>query len=177
METRSHNINFTTYSSAITITFYPDSDQLKAHGPLWIKSKALAQELHIDLGPAEYIAFCIDDFYTDLASIPRFLWPIVSPYDYYMLVPAIAHDYLYRKKTITLYIYNSDSGNMLQLGQRFIPQKAADRLIKEKMADFGAGVVKRNAVYATLRLVGHHAYEHTKDIVDHARSSDNKNNT
>ena len=36
------------------------------------------------------------DFETDLASIPRFLWPIFAPQYSGFVAPAILHDYLYR---------------------------------------------------------------------------------
>lgn len=35
-------------------------------------------------------------FETDLASIPRFLWPIFAPHYSGFVAPAILHDYLYR---------------------------------------------------------------------------------
>jgi hypothetical protein len=34
-------------------------------------------------------------FETDLASIPRILWPLFAPNDDYTVYPAIVHDYLY----------------------------------------------------------------------------------
>jgi hypothetical protein len=34
-------------------------------------------------------------FVTDLASIPRFIWPIVSPMRSKTITPAVLHDYLY----------------------------------------------------------------------------------
>lgn len=36
------------------------------------------------------------NFKTDLASIPRFLWPIIAPQYSGFVAPAILHDYLYR---------------------------------------------------------------------------------
>lgn len=36
------------------------------------------------------------DFETDLASIPRVLWPIFAPQYSGFVAPAILHDYLYR---------------------------------------------------------------------------------
>jgi hypothetical protein len=36
------------------------------------------------------------DFQTDLASIPRLLWPILAPQYSGFVAPAILHDYLYR---------------------------------------------------------------------------------
>jgi len=36
------------------------------------------------------------DFQTDLASIPRMLWPILAPQYTSFIAPAILHDYLYR---------------------------------------------------------------------------------
>ena len=39
------------------------------------------------------------DFTTDLASIPRILWPVISPQYSGFVAPAILHDYLYRCHT------------------------------------------------------------------------------
>ncbi len=36
------------------------------------------------------------DFETDLASVPRLLWPIFAPQYSGFVAPAILHDYLYR---------------------------------------------------------------------------------
>lgn len=38
-------------------------------------------------------------FNTDLASIPRVLWPFMSPAYSAFIAPSILHDYLYRAKT------------------------------------------------------------------------------
>lgn len=40
------------------------------------------------------------DFQTDLASIPRLLWPILAPQYSGFVAPAILHDYLYRCNTV-----------------------------------------------------------------------------
>ncbi len=37
-----------------------------------------------------------DGFETDLASIPRLLWPIFAPHDPRYAAAAVVHDYLYR---------------------------------------------------------------------------------
>lgn len=39
------------------------------------------------------------DFQTDLASIPRFLWPVFAPQYSGFVSPSILHDYLYRCRT------------------------------------------------------------------------------
>ena len=41
------------------------------------------------------------NFKTDLASIPRVLWPIIPPQYSKFVAPAILHDYLYRYDTNT----------------------------------------------------------------------------
>lgn len=40
---------------------------------------------------------------TDLASIPRILWPLISPFDEYAL-GSIVHDYLYDSKIVSRWI-------------------------------------------------------------------------
>ncbi|MFA5240508.1 MAG: DUF1353 domain-containing protein [Phycisphaerae bacterium] len=38
-------------------------------------------------------------FITDLASVPRFLWPLYPPQDTRTIRPAILHDYMYQQYT------------------------------------------------------------------------------
>lgn len=52
------------------------------------------QKMRVSVDDAQYII--PKGFQTDLASIPRFLWPIFAPQYTGFVAPAILHDYLYR---------------------------------------------------------------------------------
>jgi len=154
----SQNLHFATYKADITVTILPDIDNVFVHGPLWIKSKTLAKNLNIQLKRGQYLAFEIKDMFSDGASVPRPLWPLMHPFDHDLLAPAIAHDYLYRQKTIKLYVYDRIKGEMRPLGLRHINRKAADALFYEKMRDFGASYPKAITAYAAVRAFGKKAY-------------------
>lgn len=66
-------------------------------------------EYHIGQYPSEDIIKVPKGFITDLASIPRIFWPILSPIDEYAKA-AVLHDWLYYTgmypKTKTEYIFN-----------------------------------------------------------------------
>ncbi len=72
-------------------------------------------------------------FKTDLASIPRPLWWFIAPTDWFILVPAVLHDYLYR--------------------YTLLPRKECDRAFLDKMRDFDRRVVvRRYLAWLAVRL-------------------------
>lgn len=72
-------------------------------------------------------------FVTDFASIPRFLWPILSPWDVYCKA-CIIHDYLYRTKTCS--------------------RKLADQTMYEAAIVIGTPKWKAKTLYIAVRLFG-----------------------
>lgn len=52
------------------------------------------EPMHVKIDGNEYVI--PKDFETDLASIPRLLWPIIAPQYSSFIAPSILHDYLYR---------------------------------------------------------------------------------
>lgn len=73
-------------------------------------------------------------FLTDLASVPRGLWPIVAPFGDHGQA-AVLHDWLYH-----------------QCDQR--GRKWADRQFLEAMAALGVGLVKRRVMWSAVRAFG-----------------------
>lgn len=57
-------------------------------------------EYHVGSYPSEEVISIPIGFETDFASIPRFLWPIISPIDDHGKA-AVVHDYLYFKGIYT----------------------------------------------------------------------------
>lgn len=80
-------------------------------------------------------------FKTDLASIPRALRSVISVCDSHM-VAAVIHDYLYRDKS-----------------QAFRGRKEADKIFRQIMKDIGVGRIKRNTMYAGVRVGGWGSYQ------------------
>jgi len=75
------------------------------------------------------------DFKTDLASIPRILWPIVAPQYTSFVAPAILHDYLYRCHTT--------------VSRQFADEVIYSALITENVSAFTA-----SKFYVAVRLFG-----------------------
>ena len=51
-------------------------------------------EYHVGTYPSKIVIYVPVGFVTDFASIPRFLWPLISPIDEHGKA-AVVHDYLY----------------------------------------------------------------------------------
>ena len=75
-------------------------------------------------------------FITDLASVPRFLWPIIPPFGHWSK-PAVLHDYL----------YNSNSPHK--------PSRAeADKLFREAVIDCNGHGITAWVLWAGVRIGG-----------------------
>jgi hypothetical protein len=77
-------------------------------------------------------------FLTDFASIPRGLWNLLPPTGEYGKA-AVIHDFLYT--------YGKDSRGP-------VTKLYADQVFKRAMADLGVGVLRRNVMYAAVRIGG-----------------------
>lgn len=81
------------------------------------------------------------DFETDLASVPRLLWPIFAPQYSGFVAPAILHDYLYRCNT--------------NINRKFADEVLYSALIAENVTPFTA-----SKFYIGVRLFGGSHFEH-----------------
>lgn len=80
-------------------------------------------------------------FETDLASVPRFLWPIFAPQYSGFVAPAILHDYLYRCPN--------------DITRKFADEVLYSALISENVSPFTA-----SKFYLGVRLFGYSHFEH-----------------
>ena len=81
-------------------------------------------------------------FRTDLASIPRFLWRFIAPFELSISAPLV-HDDIYRNGGIA---YTSH-------GTRWkFTREQADNLFLQIMTEEGVAWWKRNAAYRAVRL-------------------------
>lgn len=74
-------------------------------------------------------------FETDLASIPRFIWPIMSPSHSSLIRPAIVHDYFYK----------NNCG---------FSRNNADLIFYHMMLNDGIHPLKAKIIYYAVRLFG-----------------------
>lgn len=74
-------------------------------------------------------------FETDLASIPRFMWPIIAPANSSFIKPAIVHDWFYRKTCD----YN---------------RKQTDLIFYHLLRNEGVSWAQASAMYYAVRLFG-----------------------
>lgn len=81
------------------------------------------------------------DFETDLASIPRLLWPIFAPQYSGFVAPAILHDYLYRCPN--------------DITRQYADEVLYSALITENVTPFTA-----SKFYLGVRLFGGSHFEH-----------------
>ncbi len=90
----------------------------------------------------------VDEYYTitipkgfefNLASVPRFLWVLIPPFELSISAPLV-HDYLYRNKGKT--------------DQRSYIRAEADRMFETLMEREGVVLWKRKAAYLAVRVFG-----------------------
>jgi hypothetical protein len=85
-------------------------------------------------------------FVTDLASVPRILWPLLPPFGRYTGA-AVVHDWLYSEH---------------RLGHGHFARCNADSILLEAMIDLNVGRVTRNLVWIGVRLGGWWAWRPRK---------------
>lgn len=87
-----------------------------------------------------------EGFATDLASVPRIVWPLVSAWDLSFAAP-ILHDYIYAYRGVLPSggIYPSD---------RTFTRRQADRLFAQLMAEEGVVFWRRRLAWLAVRLFG-----------------------
>jgi len=91
-------------------------------------------------------------FNSDLASIPRFLWPILPPTGVYDKA-AILHDYLYRRGVVY----------KLNQGPYRPKREEADKIFYSAMKSLDVPWWKRKLMYHSVRAFGSKYYK--KDLV------------
>lgn len=79
------------------------------------------------------------DFETDLASIPRIIWPILSPFHSSLIRPAIVHDWFYRMSCE----YN---------------RHETDLIFYHMLKNEGVSTIKASIMYYGVRLFGWNYY-------------------
>ena len=95
---------------------------------------------------AEYIRVP-EEFITDFASVPRFLWRVLPPTGEYGKA-AVIHDYLYQYRYVVS--WPSPTSKVLRL----VDRAEADRTFLEGMEVLGVGRFTRWTMYAGVRAGG-----------------------
>lgn len=90
---------------------------------------------------------------TDLASVPRLLWPIVNPTDPRILAAALIHDDLYKLEQSQL-SFSAKPGNSASLTKAPVSRFLADALFRHVMALHGAPAWLQLLAYAAVRAAG-----------------------
>jgi hypothetical protein len=84
-------------------------------------------------------------FITDFASVPRFLWGIIPPWDKYGKA-AVVHDFCY--------------------GLELYPRKRCDEIFLEGMTVLNVPLWKRQTMYYAVRIFGQAVWDkHTKETI------------
>lgn len=90
-------------------------------------------DIHFYIEDTEFVI--PNGFETDLASIPRIVWPIMSPAYSKFIRPAIVHDWFYRKSCD-------------------FDRKQTDIIFYHMLVNEGVSPYKANAMYLAVRLFG-----------------------
>jgi hypothetical protein len=93
-------------------------------------------------------------FITDLASVPRPLWPIIAPFELGLAGP-IVHDWIYRHGGAI----RGWSQDRPQAGRFVFTRGEADGFLKDIMQQDGIPSWRVNAGYAGVRLGGHWSWK------------------
>jgi hypothetical protein len=88
-------------------------------------------------------------FKTDLASIPRIMWPIFSPGEYDSIAPAVLHDWHY-------------------CCVASVSRKLADDIFYYGLRVHGMGRVQAFIYWLGVRAIGWNYYKHGNGLKDHA---------
>lgn len=88
-------------------------------------------------------------FKTDLASVPRIMWPIFSPTDYDSIAPAVLHDWHY-------------------CCSPEVSRKKADDSFYYALRAHGMGKTRAFIYYMGVRCVGWAFYQHGLGLANHA---------
>lgn len=83
------------------------------------------------------------NFTTDFASIPRWVWSYISPEDPVILFPSVIHDYLYTRK-----------GDLGPESRVVFNRQQADEVLRQAMLICGARATQALVVYNAVRFGG-----------------------
>jgi len=122
---------------------------------LYVRTRVLNGRFGLPVSKA--IAFEIPkDFTTDGASIPRPLWWFINPLSWWILFPAIVHDFVWRFGFVYAYIVDLHTMTVEdELGTIAVSKQEANKIMLEKMQSFFGGFIQRYLVYYALQIGAH----------------------
>lgn len=92
-------------------------------------------------------------FNTDGVSSPRFIWGLISPISWSILIPAIIHDWIWRNLFIHAFVVDLDTGIIVNdLGIINLTYSDGNNIMLEKMKSFFSGGIKRTIIYWLLSI-------------------------
>lgn len=101
----------------------------------------VCQDINLMINGSKFIIPA--DFITDLASIPKMLWPLLAPSHSALFIPAIVHDWFYRM-----------TGDFTR--------DDTDLIFYQMMLDYGLNKAVANAIYYAVRAFGKGFYNDIK---------------
>lgn len=131
-----------TFSKEVTIRFTGE-DNFILESDLYVKTDIFYGTPVILVIPS--------GFKTDLASVPRIFQAFFSKTDWALMIPAIAHDYAYRKKKGHVRVFIEGKERSLDVN---FTKEQADRLFKQKVRDFGGNFFTVFCVYQAVKWFG-----------------------
>lgn len=101
------------------------------------------------------VHFLIPDGFTfDLASVPKFLWSVIAPFELSVVAPLV-HDFIYRNNGYLPEHANADPDTR---ENKRISRSQADLIFLEIMEKEGVPYLRRTLGYYAVRIFGRRAY-------------------
>lgn len=136
---------------------HSDSRTVELVSDVWVKFGCLNDSFN--LKNHEKICFKVDKgFETDGASIPRSLQFLIHPLSWWILLAAIAHDWIWGNSYIYAYVYDENKKKITkELGIVDISYAEGNKIMLEKMLAFCTPnlltFIKTRSVFYTLELI------------------------
>lgn len=101
--------------------------------PYYAYNYVICKDIHISINSKKYIIH--KGFKTDLATIPRVLWPCVAPSHSSLMLASVVHDWLYTNTCI-------------------LSRKDADKIFYELLLTQGVSKFRAKIMYYLVRMFG-----------------------
>ncbi|WP_299764542.1 DUF1353 domain-containing protein [uncultured Dokdonia sp.] len=120
---------------------------------IWVLEESVHVGIKVKELPTPYTLQIPEKFHFDLATIPRFLWGLIAPFELSIIAPLV-HDFLYIKKGR----FFIDENQLIKSEQTetplYISRLETDRIFLDHMKQEGIGTFKRYSCYYGVRWFG-----------------------
>ncbi len=120
---------------------------------IWVLEENVEVGIQIKDQPEVYQLQIQEKFNFDLATIPRFLWVLIAPFELSIIAPLV-HDFLYVKKGKLFIKHDHQITSEITDTPIYISRLETDRIFLDHMKQEGVGRLKRYVCYYGVRWFG-----------------------